>query len=324
MDGRGFLRVTIVAAFIALCLPIRTGADTRFPEFESIKPNVAFWLTVYSRYTTSQAIIHDSRRLDIIYDVIDVRPYDAPGARKVNRSLTKRAKAKYETILAQLAADPDASAPEARRVKGLFGADATPNDFRNARNRVRSQIGQKDRFRAGLMRSGAYIDQIRAIFSAYGLPEKLAYLPHVESSFDLKAYSKFGAAGIWQFTRSTGRRFMTVGYVLDERRDPIAATHGAAKLLKENFEKLGSWPLAITAYNHGAAGMARAKRAHGGYPRIFDAYRSRSFKFASRNFYSEFLAASRIAADPTAYFGTLQFEKPVRYRTVTLGGYASL
>ncbi len=324
MDGRVFLRISIVATFLALCLPIRAGADASFPEFENIRPNVTFWIKVYSRYTTSQAIIHDSRHLDIIYDVIDVRPYDAPGARKINRSLTKRAKAKTEAILARLAADPSAADPEARRVKGLFGADATAKDFRNARHRVRSQIGQKDRFRSGLVRSGAYIDQIRAIFSAYGLPEKLAYLPHVESSFDIKAYSKFGAAGIWQFTRSTGRRFMTVGYVLDERRDPIAATHGAAKLLKENFEKLGSWPLAITAYNHGAAGMARAKNAHGSYPRIVEAYRSRSFKFASKNFYSEFLAASRIAADPTPYFGTLRFEAPVRYRTVTLGGYASL
>ncbi len=107
------------------------------------------------------------------------------------------------------------------------------------------------------------------------------------------AYSKFGAAGIWQFTRSTGRRYMEVGYVLDERRDPIRATHAAAQLLKENYEKLGSWPLAITAYNHGAAGMARARQKHGDYPAIFKSYRSRTFKFASRNFYSEFWPPAR-------------------------------
>ena len=167
---------------------------------------------------------------------------------------------------------------------------------------MRCQVGQQDRFQAGLIRSGAYMDRMRAIFSAHGLPADLAFLPHVESSFNTNAYSKFGAAGMWQFTRSTGKRFMTVDYVLDERRDPIAAAHAAARLLKENHERLGSWPLAITAYNHGAAGMQRAKAAHGDYPGIFTSYKGRTFKFASRNFYSEFLAARRVASDYRRYF----------------------
>jgi membrane-bound lytic murein transglycosylase D len=143
----------------------------------------------------------------------------------------------------------------------------------------------------------------------------------VESSFNYQAYSKFGAAGIWQFTRSTGKRFMKVGYVLDERRDPIIATHAAAALLKENYEKLGSWPLAITAYNHGAAGMARAKKKYGAYPTIFDKYSSRSFKFASRNFYSEFLAASHVASQYKRYFGDLSLDRPLPIHTVTLKNY---
>jgi membrane-bound lytic murein transglycosylase D len=186
---------------------------------------------------------------------------------------------------------------------------------------VRGQLGQKDRFRAGLIRSGAYLDEIRTILTSYGVPEDLAYLPHVESSFNPSAYSKFGAAGIWQFMRSTGKQFMEVGYVLDERRDPLRATHAAAQLLRENYEKLGSWPLAITAYNHGAAGMARARQKHGDYPAIFTRYRSRTFKFASRNFYSEFLAARQVASDHTAYFGTLELAAPAASHTVRLDGY---
>ena len=78
-----------------------------FPRYKIIEPNVAFWVKVYSQYPTTRAIIHDSVDLGIIYDVIAVKPYDAPGARKINRQRTKQAKAKYKAILKRLAADPD-------------------------------------------------------------------------------------------------------------------------------------------------------------------------------------------------------------------------
>ncbi|MEJ2221529.1 MAG: lytic transglycosylase domain-containing protein [Desulfobacterales bacterium] len=154
---------------------------------------------------------------------------------------------------------------------------------------LRCQIGQKDPFRQGIIRSGAYLTEMKQIFHDAGLPEDLVYLPHVESSFNPEAYSKFGAAGMWQFTRSTGKSFMTVSYAVDERRDPIISTRAAARLLKRNYKKLRNWPMAITAYNHGVTGMLRAKRRKGDYETIFKEYRSRIFKFASRNFYSEFL-----------------------------------
>jgi membrane-bound lytic murein transglycosylase D len=300
-----------------------TSAAAYFPTHDVIRPNVAFWIKIYTEYTTSQSIVHDSEDLTIIYDVIDLKPYGSPSASKINRMRMKRVKAKYERILKRLATDPGTGDPACRRVAQLFGPQATAKTFQAARARVRCQVGQSDRFKAGLIRSGAYIDKIRAIFRAEHLPEELAYLPHVESSFNTKAYSKFGAAGVWQFTRSTGTRFMKVGYVLDERRDPILATHAAAGLLKENFQKLASWPLAITAYNHGAAGMARAKQSFGDYPAIFASYRSRTFKFASRNFYPEFLAACEVAQNYQAYFGDLQMDRPAQFQVVTLGGYVA-
>jgi membrane-bound lytic murein transglycosylase D len=146
----------------------------------------------------------------------------------------------------------------------------------------------------------------------------------VESSFNPKAYSKFGAAGMWQFTRSTGRRFMKVGYTIDERRDPILSSHAAARLLLHNHGKLNNWPLAITAYNHGVTGVRRAVRKKGSYERIFKEYRSRSFKFASRNFYSEFLAAREAAKNYRQYFGELELSLPVKSRSIELPGYVSL
>jgi len=317
----GALRAVLLCMTVFFGGGLSVAAAEPFPRFDAIAPNVAFWTNVYSRYPTTQVIIHDSIDLNIVYDVITVKPYDMPGARKINRSRTKRAIATYRDILKRLAANPHIEGSDSRRVAKLFGPNADAKTFRRASQQVRGQLGQKDRFRAGLIRSGAYLDEIRTILTSYGVPEDLAYLPHVESSFNPNAYSKFGAAGIWQFTRSTGKRFMQVGYVLDERRDPIRATHAAAQLLRENYERLGSWPLAITAYNHGAAGMARARQKHGDYPAIFSSYRSRTFKFASRNFYSEFLAARQVASDHTAYFGTLDLAAPAASHTVRLDGY---
>ena len=316
-----YLSASLIFAGLQLMLVLPLAADP-FPHYEAIQPNVSFWTKVYSEYPTTRAIVHDSVDLGIIYDVIAIKPYDVPGARKINRKRMKRARAKYRELLQRLAADPRIQDPEARRVAALFGPKAGAGAFRRASHRVRCQIGQKDRFRAGLIRSGAYLDEIRTILQSYGVPRDLSYLPHVESSFNPKAYSKFGAAGIWQFTRSTGKRFMRVGYEVDERRDPIRATHAAARLLKENHERLGSWPLAITAYNHGASGVARAKRKYSDYPTIFRLYRSRTFKFASRNFYAEFLAARQVAANYQQYFDTLPMDRPLPSRTVTLAGYA--
>ncbi|MFW2386697.1 MAG: transglycosylase SLT domain-containing protein, partial [Polyangiales bacterium] len=56
---------------------------------------------------------------------------------------------------------------------------------------------------------------------------------------------------MWQFMPRTARDFMRVDHVVDERMDPFAATEGAAKLLKRNYDLTGTWPLALTSYNHG-------------------------------------------------------------------------
>ncbi len=307
--------------------PIFAGhseASDPFPAYPCIKPNVAFWEKVFAKYSTTQGIIHDRRNLNIIFEVIKLVKKETRHARKINKDRIKRAKQKYKNILIKLARDPSRSTPIARRVAALFGPKANRATFQRAARNIRCQVGLKDRFREGLISSGAYLGEIKRILRSYGLPVDLAYLPHVESSFNPKAYSKFGAAGIWQFIRSTGKRFLALDDTLDERRDPIRSTHAAARLLKENYEKLGSWPMAITAYNHGAAGMLRAKRSKGSYAAIFKGYRSRLFKFASRNFYAEFLAAMDVAKNHTRYFGKLKLKKPQRYRKVVVEGYVSL
>lgn len=280
--------------FLQLCHTPALYAASSFPKYPVIDHNVRFWEAVYSRYSTSQAIVHDANDLSIIYEVLPIFNHRLPGASRINRPIYKGVKAKYARILKQLAKGARAKTRDEKRVAALF-AKASHKRLAKAAASVRVQIGQKDRFLEGVIRSGAYMAEIKRIFKAQGLPQDLAYLPHVESSFNLKAYSKFGASGIWQFTRSTGKQYLTINYVVDERQDPILASRAAAKFLKNNHRLLGSWPLALTAYNYGPAGMLRAKKAHLSYEKIFSNYDKGYFKFASRNFYSEFLAALRVA-----------------------------
>ncbi len=313
----------VVMALYSVDADADTVSDT-FPVYDSIRPNVSFWEKIYSEYSTTQGVIHDKRYLGIIYEIIDLKDRNRQGSIKTNRDRIKKAKKKYKLILAKLARGETPIGPEEQRVAHLFGTEAKRSDFQSAMRNLRCQVGQKDPFRQGIIRSGAYLEEIMQIFRDYGLPVDLVYLPHVESSFNLKAYSKFGAAGIWQFIRSTGKQYMTVSYAVDERRDPIFSSRAAARLLKQNFKKFKNWPMAITAYNHGVAGMLRAQRRKGSYEAIFNEYRSRIFKFASRNFYSEFLAAREVARDYRQHFGELVLDKPLSSETVVLAGYGSL
>lgn len=315
---------SILICFFGLVLTAQnTVAGAQFPIHNSMRPNVEFWKKIYSKYPSTKGVIHDSHHLAVVYEVIDLKPLGY-GSRKINKKRVRAAKEKYKKILTRLSKGHAPKTKLERKVYRLFGKNPTKDQFKKARGHVRFQLGQKDRYLAGLKRSGQYLARIKAIFRSEGLPEDLAYLPHVESSFNYKAYSKFGAAGIWQFTRGTGRRYMTVDYVIDERRDPIIASRAAAKYLKANYQKLGSWPFALTAYNHGENGMLRAQKKHGSYKNVFDHYDGRRFGFASRNFYSSFIAARYVAKHYQNYFGTVSLDKPVLYHTVKMPGFASV
>ena len=295
-----------------------------FPHYPSLTRNVDFWKKVYTKFPSTKGFVHDSYNLSIIYDVVDLLDNEIPGAREKNRKRIKKAKKKYTRILVNLAEGKQPKTKEEKRVLSLWGAGVSLQKMKNASNNVRFQHCIREKFRQGLERSGRHMNDMRKIFKQKGLPVDLVFLPHVESSFNYNAYSKFGAAGIWQFIRSTGKRFLTINYTVDERRDPILATHAAASYLQENYQKLGSWPLAMTAYNHGANGMLRAQQQCGDFEAVLREYKSRSFGFASRNFYAQFLAAREIAENYQQYFDKITLEKPEKVRTVKLAGYVAL
>ena len=321
-------------ARLALLLPLAVGlllapparSEEKFPEPESLRSAVSFWMRVYLEVTTRAGLLHDSSYPGIVYEAVRL---ESEGRRARQRAIDARKRHWRETLTYLSQSRPPRSERE-RAVVRLFeielGRVPTARDFSRAARRIRFQLGQRDKFRDGIIRSGAYEDEMRAIFREKGLPEDLAYLPHVESSFNTAAYSKYGAAGVWQFMRSTARRYMKVDYVVDERLDPLRATRAAADLLRDNYRSLGSWPLAITAYNHGAAGMRRAKRRLGtdDIGVIVDKYKSRTFGFASRNFYAQFLAGRRILSSYPSYFGPLQRAEPEVVDTIALPFYADV
>jgi membrane-bound lytic murein transglycosylase D len=198
--------------------------------------------------------------------------------------------------------------------------EAGANALEKAHQRVRTQRGLRERFRRGLEISRRYEDRFRAIFRDAGLPEDLAYLPHVESSYQAEARSSAGAVGVWQFTRGTGRHYLRIDSAVDERLDPVAAARAAAAYLENAHDALDSWPLALTSYNHGLVGMTRAAQKLGNdYERILREYDGRLFGFASKNFYAEFLAARAIARDPARHFPEgLNFEAPLDLDSLVL------
>ncbi len=307
--------------FVVLTTGVLAQGRERFPLYPDIKPNVRFWEKIYSRYTTRQGVLHDKHRLNIIYTVVDLADWSTPGSARINRELIKLARRHYKKILAELGAGKKPVTREEKRVAAMF-PKRSRLAFRRARDDIRLQIGQKDRFLRGVIRSGTYIHAIKKIFISYGLPAELAYLPHVESSYNPNAYSKAGAVGIWQFTKATGRQYLAINSIIDERKDPLLSTCAAARFLKSSYEQFGSWPLALTAYNYGRAGMERALRKRKNYENIFNNHQTRLFRFASRNFYSEFLAAVHTARKLEKNPAII-LDRPAATLTIRLRGYVS-
>jgi LysM repeat protein len=326
----GFLMRKISCAAILFTLFLFgsvKGDDPRmvFPVSGKMKLQVQFWVNVFTRYSIYQKIIHDASNPLRIYSVVDFREYGSNGniSREKRNEIVRREKQKIAAILKKLASKSyslEELPPQEARIYRLFGKNPGKGSFTNAIRRIHIQGGMKEAFVDGLNRSGRYLDAIKKIFRDHDLPEELVYLPHIESSFNPYARSRSGALGIWQFTRNTGKSYFNIGNDLDERRDPILASEAAAKLLKHYYSKLGNWPLAVTAYNHGLGGMSRAIRKLNtrDLDTIIANFRSRSFGFASKNFYTEFVAAVRVAKYPWKYFDDYEYDDPYYFRTLEL------
>ncbi len=316
--------VVTVLLLIAAAVPGVAAQESRedlFPLPVELEPDVNFWLSIFTQYSTREGVLHDNRFLGVVYEKV---PLPEKVSRRERQRIADRRRQHYKRVLQSLATGKrDNLSADEERVLSLWPADVTNQQLSAAAGRIRLQLGLSDRFEAGLKRAGRWRHHVEAELTRLGVPKELAALPHVESSYNPDARSHVGASGIWQFTRGTGRRFMQVDHVLDERNDPFLATTAAGKLLAYNYSIAANWPMAITAYNHGLAGARRAMRQFGdnAYADILRNYKGRTFGFASRNFYVAFLAAKEVDQNQQKYFPGLVPDEPVDYTTHRLASY---
>jgi membrane-bound lytic murein transglycosylase D len=321
---RGWIAaVAATAGTVALSTSLPAAEGPFFPSSPHVSAQAAFWTDVYGRWSLSQVALHDKECPSLVYEVVSLPGAAGEAYTAEQEAFVKSVRLGWESRLADVQAKVESgiplSDPEkslALRVTDACGTDA----LADASTRVRSQRGLRERFRRGLAVSSRYDARFREIFREAGLPEDLALLPHVESSFQHTARSSAGAVGVWQFTRGTGRTFLRVNAAVDERLDPVASARGAARYLGRAHAQLESWPLALTSYNHGVAGMTRARQRYGDdFEALVRGYDAPTFGFASKNFYAEFLAAREVATHPEVYFPEgIAFEPPLAADEVPL------
>lgn len=303
----------------------------RFYPSPPLKRIVEFWRNVFARYGQHQSVVHDARNLEIIYGVLDFSDlYSNPKADpreiyRIRRICEERKKGEIREILSRFAAGQIPLTPWENKVLKLF-QKFPEYPFRKGMENVRAQWGQSDRFQAGLIRFGRYQHLLEEIFRREGVPAEISRLTFVESMFTNNAVSKVGAAGPWQFMPYTAKEYLWVNDYVDQRYDPLLAGAGAARLLKKNFELLGSWPAAINAYNTGAMKLLKAKRRLGtdDIATTILYFDDPGYQFASRNFYPEFLAALQVVGNYKDHFGRLKLQSPASFEEIVLPFHTSL
>jgi membrane-bound lytic murein transglycosylase D len=303
-----------------------SGRNKEFQVPEKLRARVNFWKDIFTKYGRGSFVVHHRHYPQIVFMVVDLtneletldrisfdnikRSSEKKYVEEVRRAIELLARGEQPTTYLQkfISRRMEFLGPGSNKYK-----DILDNDL------IRTQTGIKEKFAESIQRSGRYLPLIENIFiKDYNMPVELTRLPFIESSFDYTAYSSVGAAGIWQFMPRTGRLYMTVGKSVDERRDPLESSRAAARYLREAYNRLNSWPLAITSYNHGVAGVANkvSRAGTSDISALIEGGGERVFGFASSNFYPEFLAALEIYDNYRAYFPGLRIEQPIRAREV--------
>ncbi|WP_232056702.1 MULTISPECIES: lytic transglycosylase domain-containing protein [Methylomonas] len=290
----------------------------QFPKPAELEPAVDFWRKTYAVWQRSEVAYHDDRYMNVVYEVMTLPGYVGEGLTAEQKRLMSERRDYWKGQLAGLESKLRYNAPLTPQDRMLIDkferAGLSVNTvLAGAGDRVRAQRGTRERFKRGMEISGRYNLQFRKIFRDAGLPEELALLPHVESSFQPAARSSAGAVGMWQFTKAAAQTFMPGNNRVDQRLDPFISAVGATRYLSYAYGKLGDWPSAVTSYNHGIGGMKRAQSNMGkDFARIVRYYDGPAFGFASRNYYAQFLAAREIAANTDAYFPEgIRYEEPL-------------
>lgn len=313
--------------------------DKIFPCPDELKPRVLFWIDVFTQHGDDTIILHDSENPQRVYRVIKTTARCS--RRKEARSI-KNAKASVRKQLLQIA---DKRAQGVTQFSGEkqhlaeLVKNEKPAEIRRAAKRIRCQGGVADQFLRALERHGRYGPMVVSTLKKAGLPTDIQYLPFVESSYRPTAYSRVGAAGMWQIMPRTALTLgLNISSTVDERLDPELASAAAARYFLNSRQKLGNtarniksakkyslYPFVITSYNYGVAGMLRAMDKVGpDYMDVLNKYKARGFQIAVKNFYSSFLAARHVAKNADVYYPNHKVAPPLSVDVVTIKTPASI
>lgn len=169
----------------------------------------------------------------------------------------------------------------------------------------------------GLRRLGRYRSMIKRIFEEEGVPPELVQLAQAESGFLPKALSRKRATGMWQFMRRRGREYgLKRTRYYDDRLDPEKATRAAARHLRDLYERLGNWYLAIAAYNCGPGRIDQAVRRTG-YADFWELSRRGVLPRETRNYVPLILAMIIMTKNPKKYgLDNIVADPPLEYTTI--------
>lgn len=286
------LRIAALVAIYVLSANHAGAAEFEITHPAGLSDEVKFWEKIFSEYTPDQCVFHDKDDLTQVYMVAQL-PKDRTNSRATIKKYTD---AIQNGFLHLASGGQPRNKLERRMVASIKVEMRYPAYFRYAMNNFRCQRGVD--LEPSILRSKRYVSYVRKTLHKNGVPEDIAYLPHLESGYIHNARSKAGARGLWQFMPATGRIWgLHISKRRDDRLNVWKSTEAAGRYFAELFRRTNSWALAITAYNYGINGTMRAIDKYGtDYMEVRRKHETSIFGFAAKNYFPSFIAARNVAS----------------------------